>query len=167
MKQLSLYDNLPTPEEGRRWRLSVDGAARNNPGPAGVGIYLTCDDVDILKQGFFIGHATNNEAEYTALLLGLCQAKSLMKQTDTIELISDSELLVRQILGRYAVKNHRLKELYNRVIGFLIGMKYTIRHIMRSENVIADSLANEGIDAKRAVPNELRLQCSLPEGQSL
>jgi ribonuclease HI len=126
--------------------IHIDGAARGNPGPAGVGVVFIGPDGEVterIHRG--IGEATNNVAEYRALLLALERAQAL-GYTD-IEVYSDSELLVRQLQGRYQVKNPALKELYavakDRIVRF---RRFGIQHVPREQNAEADALANRGID---------------------
>src|SRR5471030_99614 len=92
-------------QAGLVWRLEVDGASRGNHGPAGAGLYLKKGAYVVLKQGFFLGNCTNNQAEYAALLLGICQARTLIQSSHTLHIVSDSELLVRQLQGTYKVKH--------------------------------------------------------------
>lgn len=127
-------------------RIHIDGAARGNPGPAGVGVVIIGPDgavVERLHRG--IGVATNNVAEYRALLLALERAQ-VLGYTD-IEVCSDSELLVRQLQGRYQVKHAGLKALYaeakDRIETF---RRFGIQHVPREQNDEADALANRGID---------------------
>jgi ribonuclease HI len=127
-------------------RILIDGAARGNPGPAGVGVVILGPDGKVaerLHRG--IGEATNNVAEYRALLLALERAQAL-GYTD-IEVFSDSELLVRQLQGRYQVKHAVLKELYSEAKDHIRTFRhFGIRHVPREQNAEADALANRGID---------------------
>ena len=127
-------------------RIHIDGAARGNPGPAGVGVVIIGPDGEVaerLHRG--IGEATNNVAEYRALLLALERAQALGYQD--IEVFSDSELLVRQIQGRYQVKHPALKELHA-LAKDRIGKyrRFSIQHVPREQNAEADAQANRGID---------------------
>lgn len=137
------------------WKLFIDGAARNNPGPAGIGMVILKDEDLVEQHGFFVGSKTNNQAEYLALLLGLIRIKQLMGPDDLLLILSDSELLVRQVQGRYKVKNPALKPLYEGAQRLLNGLKYDVGHILRYKNKSADALANRGIDQKSAVPQYL------------
>ena len=126
-------------------RIHIDGAARGNPGPAGVGILITGPDGQVVERIHrSIGEATNNVAEYRALLLALERSRAL--GCAEIEVYSDSELLVRQLLGRYQVKHPVLRALHakarDRIAGF---RRFHITHVPREENVEADALANRGI----------------------
>lgn len=164
MKQLSFFEpNSPAftvSKENFPWKLFVDGASRNNPGDAGAGIYLLKENIPFLKEGFYIGTKTNNQAEYLALLLGLYYAQRHMKPEEKILIHSDSELLVKQIHGHYAVKNSELRDLFECVNERLSRMNYAIRHILRKDNSVADKLANHGIDKRLPVPHEFAHLCS-------
>ena len=128
------------------YRLYTDGAARGNPGPAGAGALL-CDihDNPVEELCEYLGEATNNVAEYRALLLGL--KKALERGATEIEIRADSELMVRQLLGKYRVKNEGLKPLFQEAVRLLKQFqKYSINHIDREDNSGADRLANRAID---------------------
>ena len=127
------------------WKLLVDGASKSNPGPAGVGIYITKDDIPVEKLGFFVGIKTNNQAEYLALILGLLYLKPCVKLEDLVLMQSDSELMVKQIKGLYKVKNEGLQPLYCCALRLLSQFQYDICHIPREFNKVADALANLGI----------------------
>jgi len=159
MKQLSIFDDAFKKIEkkcgsGTRgyWKLFIDGASRNNPGPAGAGLFLLKDDQPVEKQGFFLGSKTNNEAEYLALLSGLFFLKKHICNGDLVLIISDSQLLVRQLLGEYKVKKEELKPMHRCAKDFLKDIAHNIVHVLREENVQADALANLGIDKKRKPP---------------
>ena len=128
-------------------RLSTDGGARGNPGPAAYGYVLETDDGTVLAaHGETIGVATNNVAEYRALLAGLEKAVEL--GVDELEVVSDSELLVKQMEGEYRVKNETLRELWeeaNRLEGRLRKVRYTA--VRREHNELADRLVNEALDS--------------------
>lgn len=120
-----------------------DGAARGNPGPAAIGGILTDDKGNVLKTiSQSIGRATNNQAEYRALITALEGAAKL--GTEAVEVNMDSELLVRQLNGQYKVRNAALIDLYRQTVRLLQGFKsFSIRHVPRSQNFQADRLANE------------------------
>jgi len=128
-------------------RLSTDGGARGNPGPAAFGYVLETEDGTILAaHGERIGVATNNVAEYSALVAGLERALEL--GVDELEVVSDSELLVKQMTGEYRVKNEALKELNERAsrLARRLGrVDYTA--VRREHNELADRLVNEALDA--------------------
>jgi ribonuclease HI len=128
-------------------RLSTDGGARGNPGPAAYGYVLEADDGTVLDaRGETIGVATNNVAEYRALIAGLEKAVEL--GVDELEVISDSELLVKQMQGEYRVKNEALRELNDEANSLerkLGRVRYTA--VRREHNELADKLVNEALDA--------------------
>jgi ribonuclease HI len=152
-QQLSIFttDHQTTPVH---WTLFVDGASRSNPGPAGAGIELLKEGNSVARKGFFLGVKTNNQAEYLALLLGLFVARKYMQQHDKLKIITDSELLVKQFKGEYRVRNPELKKLNDRIRELLRGMHYTISHVVRAQNKIADKLANKAIDEKFPLPSD-------------
>ena len=128
-------------------RLSTDGGARGNPGPAAYGYVLEAEDGTVLAaHGEKIGVATNNVAEYSALIAGL--EKALELGVDEIEVVSDSELMVKQMTGQYRVKNEALQELWSRAgrLARRVGsVDYTA--VRREHNKLADQLVNEALDA--------------------
>ncbi len=133
-----------------RARLSTDGGARGNPGPAAYGYVLEAADGTVLDaRGEAIGTATNNVAEYRALLAGLERAVEL--GVDELEVVSDSELLVKQMRGEYKVKNEALRTLWEdagRLARRLGRVEFTA--VRREHNELADALVNEALD--RAQP---------------
>jgi len=132
--------------------IHIDGGARGNPGPAAAGVVIrSADDQTVLFEGgFFLGSTTNNVAEYHALLRGLRQALKL--GADGVEVRSDSELLVRQMTGRYRVRNHVLRELFDRATELCRGFRRcSFQHVPRASNRAADELVNRAINMKRDV----------------
>jgi ribonuclease HI len=131
----------------RRVVVSVDGGARGNPGPAAIAAVVTDPDGNVVdERSEAIGPATNNVAEYRALLLGIERARAL--GADEVELVGDSELIVKQVRGEYRVKDAGLKELYERVREGLERFDaWSIRHVRREANEHADQLVNEMLDA--------------------
>jgi ribonuclease HI len=127
--------------------VNVDGGARGNPGPAAIGVVVRNDDGAVVEAvGETIGRQTNNVAEYQALLRGIELA--LAHGADEIELIGDSELVVRQIEGRYKVKNAGMKELHARAKELLARFdRWSIRHVKRAQNADADALVNQALDS--------------------
>ena len=130
-----------------RVRLFTDGGARGNPGPAAFAFVLEADDgVVVAAHGERIGVATNNVAEYRALVAGLEHAVELA--VIELEVVSDSELLVKQMRGEYRVKNEALRELSTeaaRLARKLGRVRYS--HVGREQNELADRLVNETLDA--------------------
>jgi probable phosphoglycerate mutase len=129
-------------------RLSTDGGARGNPGPAAYGYVLETDDGTVLAaHGETIGIATNNVAEYRALVAGL--EKALELHVDEVEVVSDSELLVKQMTGAYRVKNPALRELSLEAAQLARRFRrVTYKAVRREHNELADRLVNEALDAK-------------------
>ncbi|MGH3034974.1 MAG: ribonuclease HI family protein [Gaiellaceae bacterium] len=131
-----------------RARLFTDGGARGNPGPAAAAYVLETEDGTVLDaRGEAIGVATNNVAEYRALVAGL--AKALEVGVDELEVVSDSELLVKQMRGEYRVKNAALVELSLEAsrLGRELGrVRYTA--VRREHNELADRLVNEALDSQ-------------------
>lgn len=138
------------------WELFIDGAARNNPGPAGAGVYLLKDKECFLKKGYYLGTLTNNQAEYNALLIGLELTIKNMMVNDTLVIYSDSLLLVKQIQGDYKVKHENLIPLYIKAKKILSLLKFDIKHVLRDKNKVADSMANYGIDHKIDINDECK-----------
>jgi ribonuclease HI len=132
----------------QRARLYSDGAARGNPGPAGAGaVILNADGHVVAKIGKFLGDSTNNVAEYMGLILGLRRAKAM--GIKALEVLSDSELLVRQLAGQYQVKADHLRPLHAEAAELLRGFPdVEVRHIPREENAQADAMSNRAIDER-------------------
>lgn len=150
MKQQSIFGN----DTSHTWTVYIDGASRNNPGNAGAGIFIKKDGEVVCQEGFYLGVKTNNQAEYLALLLGLFLLKMYAKPSDIIRVASDSQLLVRQVEGRYKVKNDGLKPLHQLAQTLIADMPIEIMHVMRTDNVDADRLANLGVDSKKKMPDD-------------
>ena len=129
--------------------LHVDGGARGNPGPAAVGVVLSTPDGETVEErSECIGQATNNVAEYRAVLLGLERARAL--GASELEIIGDSELVARQLGGFYKVKHPSMKPLYQQAMAALRGFDaWSIRTVPRAQNARADKLVNEALDAAR------------------
>ncbi|MFW5929838.1 MAG: ribonuclease HI family protein [Halobacteriota archaeon] len=132
--------------DGGRARVYFDGASRGNPGTSAVA-YVVEDDVGALvAKGRVIGRATNNEAEYTALLAGLAEARAL--GFDRVTAIGDSELVVRQVAGDWRCRADNLKPLLEEVHAVVDDFEeFEIKHVPREVNERADGLANEALDA--------------------
>jgi ribonuclease HI len=128
-------------------RLSTDGGARGNPGPAAYGYVLESEDGHVLDaRGERIGVATNNVAEYRGLVAGL--EKALELGVTQLEVVSDSELLVKQMRGEYKVKNEALRELSREAAELAARLdRVTYTAVRRAHNELADSLVNEALDS--------------------
>lgn len=129
-------------------RLHVDGASRGNPGEAGFGVHVTAPDgTEVASLFGYLGTATNNVAEYQALIHGLRFA--LARGATSVEVLSDSELLVRQIEGRYRVKNPGLQPLHREAQSLLARFTSArVAHVPREQNRDADALANRAVDER-------------------
>jgi ribonuclease HI len=127
----------------------VDGGARGNPGPAAVAAVATAPDGgELAERNAYIGEATNNVAEYRAVLLGLELAREL--GASEVEVVNDSELVARQLQGAYKVKNAGLKPLFVETLEALRGFdRWSVRTVRRESNERADELVNEALDAAR------------------
>ncbi len=125
----------------------VDGGARGNPGPAAIGVVVSTPDGEVLDElGERIGVATNNVAEYRALLRGVERARAL--GASEVEIVNDSELVARQLTGAYKVKHPAMKPLYAEAIAALAGFdRWRVRSVARADNARADELVNEALDA--------------------
>ncbi len=125
--------------------VNVDGGARGNPGPAAIGVVVHAGGEVVEELGETIGRATNNVAEYRALLRGIELAAA--HGAEDLELVGDSELVVRQVEGRYKVKDAALRELHAEVKRALAGFdSWSIRHVKRAQNADADRLVNQALD---------------------
>jgi len=126
--------------------VNVDGGARGNPGPAAIGAVVQSADGKMLEErGERIGVATNNVAEYRALLLGIELAAA--QGASEVELIGDSELIVRQVKGEYKVKDATMRKLHAEVKRALQPFeKWAICHVKREQNAEADRLVNAALD---------------------
>lgn len=124
----------------------TDGGARGNPGPAGIGVVLKYDNKHLTFKKY-IGEATNNQAEYQAVIFGLQKAKELGAQE--VDVFLDSELVQQQLSQKYKIKNPDLGPLFVKVWNLAIGFKKVkYVHIRRSDNKLADKLVNEAIDER-------------------
>jgi ribonuclease HI len=129
-----------------RFRAFIDGAARGNPGPAGAGVYIESVDGRPAEELFAaLGKATNNVAEYSALLIALDRAREM--GAETVEILSDSLLLVQQVNGVFKVKAPHLIPLVSDAVRRAKQFRrFSIRHVPREKNGLADRLANLGAD---------------------
>ena len=126
----------------------VDGGARGNPGPAAIGVVTSTPDGEVVDElAEPIGEATNNVAEYRALLRGLERAREL--GATEVALVNDSELVARQVQGAYKVKHPGLRPLYDQAMEALRGFeRWSVRSVPRAQNADADQLVNAALDAQ-------------------
>lgn len=142
----------PLPQEPAgvvpRLKLFSDGAARGNPGPAGAGaVLMDAEGRVVARLGRFLGVQTNNYAEYMGLLLGLKHARGL--GVKELEVLADSELLIRQLQGRYQVKSPTLRPLYEEAAALLEQFpRVKLTHVPREKNKAADEMSNRAIDER-------------------
>ena len=124
----------------------TDGGARGNPGPAGYGVYITDQDGNrVVELSEYLGERTNNYAEYAALIAALEWA--IRNGHHAVQVVSDSELMVKQIRGVYKVRNENLQPLYDKAQRLIRLLEwFEIRHVLREENREADRLANAAMD---------------------
>ena len=125
----------------------VDGGARGNPGPAAIGVVVSNPEGEVLDElGERIGAATNNVAEYRALLRGVERARAL--GATEVEIVNDSELVAKQLTGAYNVKHPAMKPLHAQAVAALgVFDRWRIRSVPRADNARADELVNEALDA--------------------
>ncbi|MGP0100947.1 MAG: ribonuclease HI family protein [Solirubrobacteraceae bacterium] len=128
----------------------VDGGARGNPGPAAAACVITSPDGELVdERAQLLGTATNNVAEYRALLLGLARAREL--GADEVEVVGDSELIAKQVQGLYKVKHPSMRPLYLEAMEALRAFqKWSIRTVPRAQNANADALVNAALDQAKA-----------------
>ncbi len=133
--------------------IHTDGAAKGNPGPAGIGVVARTEQGTVLfEHAEYIGETTNNVAEYTAFIQGLHLARE--KGIDAVRMASDSELLVRQLHGLYKVRHPNLKDLYDRAVALMAQFeRVEVCHVPREKNAEADALANRAITTRNGARN--------------
>ena len=165
-KQDSLFEPTDEPEHthaapmkkslagDRSMILEFDGGSRGNPGPAGIGVrLLTEDGVALYELGEFIGNATSNVAEYTALLRGLRAA--MVWKASKLTIRADSELVVRQLNGQYKVKSPDLRPLFEQATTLIDKLGHVkVFHVYREANKRCDALANAAMDKKTKIEPE-------------
>jgi ribonuclease HI len=145
-----MAEKLEAPLKLDKIQIYADGGSRGNPGPAGAGAVLLNGEETIASLSHYLGHATNNVAEYTGLLIGLEKAKALA--VDSVEVLMDSELVVKQMTGQYRVKNAGLIPLHQKARSLASTFKdFTITHVRREHNKKADALANKAMDEGMAL----------------
>jgi len=136
--------------------INTDGGARGNPGPAGIGFVITDGKTTLKKEGKVIGEATNNVAEYEALIHALVELKKIVPKEERkeahIEVRMDSELIVKQLNGEYQIKEEPLQLLFVKVWNLRVAEFPNIlfTHIPREENSVADALYNEALDTHQS-----------------
>lgn len=132
----------------RKLRVASDGAARGNPGPAGAGAVLFDSEGRVLERlGKFLGRQTNNVAEYQGLLLGIRRAREL--GAEELEVVADSELIIRQLSGAYQVRAPALRELHGEALALLKAFRRVkLIHVPRAQNAEADEMSNRAIDER-------------------
>ena len=129
------------------WHIYIDGASSGNPGEAGAGIVIKDEKNKIMAESIYIGHMTNNMAEYTALLLALQKAEAL--SVDDVYIYTDSQLVAYQIHGKYQIKNLQLKKYVEKAKNIIKHFRYfDIKYIPRTENKLADMYAKKAIKNK-------------------
>lgn len=134
-------------------KIFIDGACHGNPGPAGVGVAIFEGDVSLEQISMPIGDATNNIAEYSALIHGLIQALRL--KADHVTILTDSQLVCRQVAGAYKIKSVHLKFLHDQVVSLLrTFQKAEVKHIPREQNKIADRLAACSLKTFKSSPDD-------------
>lgn len=140
----------------------IDGASRGNPGPAAYGVVVESEDgARLAAFSKTLGRTTNNVAEYQALLAALEFARA--HHYPKLKVLSDSELLARQLQGTYKVKSPELKALYNRARDLIAQLEwFAIQHVRREENAMADGLANQALDGRPAISRKTRPAASTP-----
>lgn len=130
-----------------KFKIYTDGGARGNPGPAAIG-FVVYDEAykEVFKYGKYIGIATNNIAEYTALHFAILKLKQL--GCTEVEIFMDSELIVKQMKGLYRTKDINLAKIKQTILDNLKGINWTITHVRREKNKVADALVNQALDEK-------------------
>jgi len=172
MKQLNLFSKPDKPEVDEpfvkpaaprkklaaksHWIVFIDGASRNNPGPSGAGIYIIKDGEAVFEHGYYLGKKTNNQAEYLAAVIGLYHIEEVRQTGETVRLVSDSELVVKQLRGIYKVRHPELKPLHALACILVKQLNAHVQHVLRTDNVEADRMANQGVNLKKPVPESIR-----------
>ncbi len=148
MKQVSLFPGETAPK-AFEIVANIDGGARGNPGPAAYGVVVRNNRGEVLAElAEYLGHQTNNFAEYSGLLAALEYAVN--HNVSALKILSDSELLVRQMRGQYKVSNPVLKEFYQRAQSLVRKLGHvSIEHVLREKNKEADRLVNQVLDSRQ------------------
>jgi ribonuclease HI len=148
LKQTSLFSGAAPARGSFAIIANIDGGARGNPGPAAYGVVIRNAKGDVLEEwGEYLGLRTNNVAEYSGLLAALDYA--VEKKYASLKVLSDSELLVRQMHGQYKVKNPALQELFGRAQALARRLQlFSVEHVPRERNKEADRLVNQVLDSR-------------------
>lgn len=150
MKQGSFFDDESRQSSAGPFAAiaNVDGGSRGNPGPAAYGVVIRNAEGEVLEElGEYLGIQTNNVAEYSGLLAALEYAER--KKIQSLKILSDSELLVRQMRGQYRVKNAALRELFDRAQAMARKLqRFSIEHVLRESNRHADRVVNRVLDGR-------------------
>lgn len=138
-----------------KYQIYTDGGSRGNPGPAAIGVIVEGQDIGRKEYGESIGVATNNEAEYQAVIFGLKKLKQLIGNTDAekshVVFIMDSELLVKQLNNEYKVKEEKIQKLFLEVHNLRLDFKKVdFKHVLRGKNAKADALVNQALDRENS-----------------
>lgn len=139
----------------REWKLFTDGACRNNPGPSSVGFALYHGTTMIHEGGYCVGVMTNNSAEYLALIIGGIELRSHVPEGTPVTIYADSQLLIRQMIGEYKIKQPHLLQLATAARQIMAPYAVEFVHVMREKNTIADAWANKALDEKIQLPKLL------------
>ena len=152
MKSDSLFSDPPAPSSSKVFTAHIDGGARGNPGPAAYGVVIRNPEGKIVAElSQYLGKQTNNFAEYSGLLAALEFAQK--QELSGLKIVSDSELLVKQMKGQYKVSSPALKELFDRAKRLAGRLQhFSIQHVLRAYNKDADRLVNEALDNQRSKP---------------
>jgi len=148
LKQTSLFSGAAPARGSFALIANIDGGARGNPGPAAYGVVIRNAKGEVLQEwGEYLGLQTNNVAEYSGLLAALDYAVG--KKYPSLKVLSDSELLVRQMRGQYKVKNSALQELFDRAQALVRRLQqFSVEHVPRERNKEADRLVNQVLDSR-------------------
>lgn len=135
-------------------KIYTDGGSRGNPGPSASGAVLYSEDGEVIgSASLYLGITTNNQAEYTAIIIGLEEAKAM--GAETIELFMDSELAVKQLKGEYKVKNPEIAKRFLEVKNLIVQFDHVkIKHVRRELNKAADALVNKVLDERKSRKEE-------------
>lgn len=144
--------------------MHIDGASRGNPGKAAYAVVLARPGLPVVEEADTIGTASNNVAEYTALVEGLTLATEL--GVKTLQVFSDSELMVKQMNGEYKVKNDDLRSLYEKACALRRGFeRVTLAHVRREQNKRADQIGNDALDGKPRKRGQSPAEFAAPVGR--